>query len=166
MKPERAQVLTQGLIAGVVSYAAVAIFFFLVNVLAGRSPFFTAAALGSALFYGVGDLTRLAIEPGPILAFNGVHLLLSLMAGTIAAWLVYETEQHHFLWYFVFFVFLAAFVYSLVVVGIVGAEMAHVIPWWAVLIANAIWMGSLGCYLWFQHRGLFQTLDEEQKSAT
>jgi len=166
MKPERAQVLAQGLIAGVVGYAAVAVFFLLGNVVAGRSPFFTAAALGSALFYGVGDLSRLAIEPGPILAFNGVHLLLSLIAGTITAWLVYETEKHHYLWYFVFFFFLAAFIFSTVVLGIIGTEIAHVMPWWTVLAANAIWMGSLGCYLWFQHRGLYRALDEEQESAT
>ena len=166
MKPEREEVLVQGLIAGVVGYAAVALFFLLLNVIVGRSPFYTAAALGSTLFYGMGDLTQLAIEPGPVLAFNGVHLFLSLLAGTIAAWLLYETERHHFIWYFVLFVFLAAFVYSLLVVGIVGAEIAHVISWWAVLAANVIWMLALGSYLWFQHRGLMRSLGKEQESAT
>jgi hypothetical protein len=156
----------QGLVAGVVGYAAVALFFLLLNVIAGQSPFFTAAALGSSLFYGLGDTAQLAIEPGPVLAFNGVHLLLSLVAGTIAAWLLFETERHHFIWYFVFFVFLAAFVYSLVVVGIVGAEILQVISWWSVLAANVIWVFALGSYLWFQHRGLMKSLDEEQESAT
>lgn len=166
MKPDRAQVLTQGLVAGLVSYAAVVLFFIVANLVAGRSPFHTAAALGSALFYGLSDPARLVIEPGPVLAMNGLHLVLSLAVGTVAAWLLFETERHHFIWYFVLFIFLAGFVYSLLAIGILGAEIAHVIPWWSVLAGNVVWMLSLGSYLWLQHRGLVAALKREQESAT
>ncbi len=165
MKPERAQVLTQGLIAGFIAYAAVVVFFAVANLVTGRSPFHTAAALGSTLFYGLQDPSQLAIEPGPVLAYNGVHLLLSLLVGTIAAWLIFETERHHFLWYFVLFIFMAFFLYSLLAIGIIGAEIAHVLPWWSVLTANVIWVASLGAYLWLQHRGLMGQLQREQESA-
>ena len=166
MKPERAQWLTQGLIAGLIGYAAVAVFFLLVNVIGGRSPFHTAAALGSVLFYGLQDPANLVIEPGPVIAYNGLHLILSIVAATVAAWLLFETERHHFIWYFVFFVFLAGFVYSLVLIGVVGAEISHIVPWWSVLAANVIWLLSLGCYLWYQHRSLIGALRREQESAT
>jgi hypothetical protein len=166
MKPERAQVLAQGLIAGVLGYAAVAVFFLVVNVIAGRSPFHTAAALGSALFYGLQDPALLAIEPGPVLAYNGVHLLMSLVAGMIAAWLLFEIEHHHFLWYFGFFVFLAGFVFSLVLLGVYGAEIAHVVSWTLVLGGNLIWVLALGGYLWYQHRELITVLMKEQESAS
>jgi hypothetical protein len=95
MKPDRAQVLTQGLVAGLVGYAAVVLFFIVANLVAGRSPFHTAAALGSALFHGLSDPARLVIEPGPVLAMNGLHLVLSLAVGTVVAWLLSETERHH-----------------------------------------------------------------------
>ncbi len=163
MKPERAQVLTQGLIAGFIGYAAVVVFFAVSNLIAGRSPFYTAAALGSSLFYGLQDPSLLTIQPGPVLAYNGVHLLLSLLIGTAGAWLLFEIERHHFLWYFVGFIFLAGFIYSLVAIGIVSAEIAHVLPWWAVLTANLIWVGSLGLYLWFQHRDLMATIKREEE---
>ncbi len=166
MKPERAQVFTQGLVAGLIAYAAVALFFLLVNVIAGRSPFYTAAALGEVLFYGLEDPTSIVIEPGPVLAYNGVHLIVSLIAGTIGAWLFFETERHHWLWYFVFFVFIAGFVYSLVFVGVVSAETSEIVPWWSVAVATVIWVVALGSYLWYQHRGLIRELMEEQQSAT
>ncbi|NIR45652.1 MAG: hypothetical protein GWN99_14730 [Gemmatimonadetes bacterium] len=166
MKPERAQVFAQGLVAGLIAYAAVAVFFLLVNVVAGRSPFHTAAALGEALFYGLEDPTRITIEPGPVLAYNGLHLIVSLLAGTIAAWLFFETERHHWLWYFVFFVFIAGFVFSLVFVGAVSVEIAGLVPWWSVAVANVVWVVGLVSYLWYQHRGLVRELMEEQESAT
>lgn len=163
MKPERAQVLTQGLIAGFIGYAAVVVFFAALNLIGGRSAFYTAAALGSSLFYGLQDPSLLTIAPGPVLAYNGVHLLLSLLIGTIGAWLIFEIERHHFLWYFVGFIFLAGFIYGLVAIGIVSAEIAQVLPWWTVLTANLIWVGSLGLYLWFQHRGLLATIKHEEE---
>lgn len=165
MRPDRAQVLTQGLIAGFVGYAAVVVFFALANLIAGRSPFHTAAALGSSLFYGLRDPALLTIEPGPVLAYNGVHLILSLIIGTIGAWLIFEIERHHFLWYFVGFIFLAGFIYSLVAIGIISAEIAHVLPWWSVLAANLIWVGSLGIYLWLQHRDLMAAIKHEQEGS-
>lgn len=161
MKPDRARVLVEGFIAGIIGYAAVALFFAVVNLVSGRSPFHTAAALGGALFYGVRGPAELVIEPGPILAYNGVHLVLSLLAGFVAAWLVFETERHHNLWYFLFFVFLAGFVYSLVAIGIVGAEIAELVSWWSVAVANLAWVIAMGGYLFLTHRGLVRELHEE-----
>ena len=164
MKPERAQWLAQGLIGGLIGYVAVAVFFVLVNLVGGRSVFHTAAALGSTLFYGLQGAANLVIEPGPVIAYNGLHLILSIVVATVASWLLYETERHHFIWYIVFFIFLAGFVYSLVLIGVVGAEISHIVPWWSVLAANVIWLLSLGSYLWYQHRSLIGELMREQES--
>jgi hypothetical protein len=165
MKPERAQVLTQGLVAGFVGYAAVVAFVSLADLFSGRPIFHTAAALGTTLFYGLEDPATLVIAPGPVLAYNGIHLALSLAAGTVAAWLLFETERHHFIWYFVLFVFFAGFLFSLLAIGIVGAEIAHLVPWWSIVVANLTWAAALGGYLWYQHRGLLARLDQEQESG-
>ena len=45
------QVLHEGFIAGLIGAAAVALWFLVVDVIAGR-PFFTPAMLGSAVFWG------------------------------------------------------------------------------------------------------------------
>lgn len=165
MKPQRSEVLAQGLIAGLLGYIAVVLFFVVVNVIGGRSPFHTAAVLGSTLFYGLPDPTQVAIEPGPILAYNGVHMLLSLILGTVGAWLLYETERHHFVWYFAFFIFLAGFILAIVFVGVVGAEITHALPWWSVVLANVVWAAVMGGYLWFMHRGLLAEIRAEEEAA-
>jgi len=163
MRPDRAQVLTHGLVAGFIGYAAVVIFFAIVNLIGGRSPFHTAAALGSALFYGTVDPAALTVQPGPVLAYNGVHLAISLAAGMGSAFLLFEAERHHFAWYFIFFLFLAGFVYVLLAVGAVGAEIAHVIPWWFALSGTLVWVAGMGVYLWTQHRDLLKTLAQESE---
>ncbi len=63
------------------------------------------------------------------------------------------------------FIFLAGFIYSLVAIGIISAEIAHVLPWWSVLAANLIWVGSLGIYLWLQHRDLMAAIKHEQEGS-
>lgn len=165
MRPERAQVLTHGLVAGFISYLAVVILFAVINAIGGRSPFHTAAALGATLFYGLDDPALLTVAPGPVLAYNGVHLALSLVAGTASAFLLFETERHHFLWYFVLFAFLAGFVYVMLAVGILGSEIARVIPWWLALTGTVVWVGSMGVYLWIQHRELLAALKREQEAG-
>ncbi len=155
--------MTQGLIAGLAAYAAVVIFFAVVNIVAGRSPFHTAAALGSALFYGVRDPADMILAPGPVLAYNGVHLIGSLLVGMAVAWLFYEIERYHFLWYIVFFLLLIVFMYSLVFMGMIAAEMARAVPWGLVVAGTVVWTAALGGCLWLQHRALMAQLRREQE---
>jgi hypothetical protein len=156
--------LTQGLVAGLAAYAAVALFFAVVNLIGGRSPFHTAAALGSALFYGVRDPAGVILAPGPVLAYNGVHLIASLLVGMAVAWLFYEIERYHFLWYFAFFVLLIVFMYSLVFMGMIAAEMARALPWGLVVAGTVVWAAALGGCVWLQHRTLMAELKREQEA--
>ena len=166
MRPDRTDVWLQGLVAGLAGYAAVALFFVVVNVAGGRSPFYTPALLGSALFYGLRDPAQLVVAPGPVLAYNGLHILVFVVVGVLAAWLVFEVELHPYLWYVVFFLFLAGFLLSLAAVGVLGAEIARLLPWWSVLGANLAWSAALGGCLWRAHRALLRRLasrgDEER----
>src|SRR5881397_485376 len=55
------RILREGFIAGLIGAAAVALWFLIVDVIAGR-PFFTPAMLGSAVFWGVHDPAQVVIE--------------------------------------------------------------------------------------------------------
>lgn len=63
MEPVRRRVLADGLIAGSLAYAVVAVFISAVDLLGGRSPFFTASLRGEVLVGGA-DAPRAGIEPG------------------------------------------------------------------------------------------------------
>jgi hypothetical protein len=87
-------VLAGGLFSGLIGYGTVVVVVSLLNVLGGRSPFYTAAMFGSALFYGLEDPAALAIAPGPVLAYNMVHVLTFLAIGMFASWLVSVAEKY------------------------------------------------------------------------
>ncbi len=145
MNPERSRTLWLGVAAGLTGYAVIAILFALENMMAGRSPFHTAALLGGAMFYGAGDLSAVPVGPGPVLAYNGVHLILFLGLGMIAAWLAEFAERGPHLWYVgMTFYFLVAFHLFGAVFVLPAALRDSMIGWG--LLANGV-AGSLAMAL-------------------
>ena len=98
-----------------------------------------------------------------MIAYNGVHLLASLTVGLGAAWLVHEAEDHHALWYVVFFAFLAGFIYAVGAMGVFAAEIAGVMSWSAVVTGTAIGGLTIIAYLWATHPGLGRALGTERE---
>lgn len=160
MRNDRAWVV-EGLVTGLIGYATVAAFFMAVDLGGGAGPFHTPAMLGGALFFGVREMGEVTPGPAPVIAYNGVHLLVSLAIGTGAAWLVFQTERNRPLWYIVFFIFLAGFIYSVVVVGVLAAELTPFLPWSLIVAANLVAGFTAGGYLWWRHAGLLNRFAED-----
>jgi hypothetical protein len=158
MRPRTGRVLAEGIVTGLLGYAAVVAFFAVVNLVAGRPPLHTAAVMGSALFWGVRDSAEAVAGPAPILAYNGIHLVVSLVIGMGAAWLVFQAERHRALWYAVFFIFLAGFIYSVAMMGVFAAEIAQVLTWPLIVFANLCAGVVAGAYLWWAHSRLLGEL--------
>jgi hypothetical protein len=148
----------EGAVAGVLAYLAVAGFFALLNLALGRSPFATAFLMGEALGAGAPGPNP---EIGIILAANGLHLLVSLAVGVAAAFLILEVEHHHRLWYAVLLAFLGGFFLSIVLVGVLGAEIASVATWPQIAVANSVAALVMGAYLWRMHRDLLTGIGRE-----
>jgi hypothetical protein len=154
MRNRIAGVLREGLVGGMVAYLAVAVAFALLNVAQGRSPFHTAAAMGAVLFHGGDAASAFALDPAPILAYNGIHILGSLVVATVAAFLIYESELHRSFWYFGLMVLVAAVFYSIVLFGVAGAEIGGVLTWSTVVFGTLVWAGAMTAYFLRVHRGL------------
>lgn len=150
----------EGLITGFIGYLTVAIFFAAMNLFAGEGLFHTPALLGSALFSTGGEEGTLLRGPAPIIAYNGIHLLVSLLIGLAAAWLVFQTERNRPLWFAIFFVFLAGFIYSVAFMGIFAAELAYLLSWPVIVVANLMAGITAGGYLWWRHDRLWAELRE------
>jgi hypothetical protein len=86
-------VLLEGMAAGLIGYATIALFFLIADPIGGRPLFHTPALLGSALFYGLADPAGLEIGAGPVLAYNGIHFLVFLLLGFVAAWFAHLSER-------------------------------------------------------------------------
>lgn len=158
MTDQRQRMLTDAAIAGFIGYGVVIAFFAGYNVLHGRSPFYTAALLGEALFAGLRDPAATTLDPGMVLAFNGVHLLAFLLFGVFGAWLVYETELHPEFWYLAFFFFLGATVMSYAAVLALTVIAGSLLSPWMVVSSSLLGALAMAGYLAGTHRGLVRAI--------
>lgn len=158
MNAQRRQLFADGLVAGIVGYAVVVLFFGGWNLVEGRSPFYTAGLLGAAVFDGLRDASALTLAPGPVIAFNGLHMVAFLAFGFFAAWLVYETELHPAYWYLSFFLFLAAALLSYAAVLAVSTVLGELISPWLVVGSSVLGVAGVAGYLIGVHRSLIRRL--------
>lgn len=167
MQEQRRRLLADGIVAGLIGYLTVAIFFAVANVAVGRSAVHTAALLGEALFWGLRDPASVVIDPGPVLAFNGVHLLAFMAFGFFAAWLVYEIERHPDFWYLAFFLFLGAAVLSYAGVLALTVLAGALVSPWLVVASSLLGAVAMAVYLGGTHRSLVRAvLQRESRLGT
>lgn len=165
MSAKLRQVVREGVVGGVIAYAAVAMVLGGVNLAMGRSAFHTAAAMGAVLLHGTDAAGRFIVEPGPVLAYNGVHLLGSIAVGMFAAVQVVETELHRSLWYVSLTVWVAAIMYSITVFGVFGVEVGGVVSWPIVVLGTVVWISAMTLYFWWVHPGLPDRIRDDLESA-
>jgi hypothetical protein len=153
----RRQMFTEGLVAGVVGYVTIAVFYALLNVALGSSVWSTARLLGDGL---VSQSVAESVPLAPVLAFNAVHLIAMLIVGLIVSWLVYETERHPDLWLLTFMGGLMALFFAEGFMLVVAEPAITILPWWSVVGANLVAGLAVGGYLLRSHRALLRTLKE------
>jgi len=157
MNPAERSVLREGIVAGLIGAAVVAIWFFVFDILRGR-PFLTPTLLGSFVFYGVN--TPVGMEPAlaPILGYTVLHGLAFVAFGVMAATMMAMSEREPAL--FVAFVILfAAFeVFFFGVLSVLGQGIQAALVWWSVLVGNLLASVAMLWFLFRAHRALPRTL--------
>jgi hypothetical protein len=145
----------EGMIAGLVGAATVAVWFFILDVFHGR-PLYTPTVLGSALFrHGVG----LPPEGPPIsfemvLMFTWVHGLVFAAIGGVVSRLLGLAERNPNVGFgilLLFVVFQAAF---MVAAMLFAEPILRALTWPAILVANLLAAGAMGLYFWRRHPNL------------
>ena len=154
MRKETEIVLQGGLFAGLIGYFTIVLFFVVFNLVGGHSPFYTAALLGSALFFGLQDPALLQITPAAVLTFNMVHALVMLAVGFVTSWLVGKSEKYPVSHY--------AVLVALIFVGfhLFGAVYFFASPlmgsgaWLPIALASVAAAFTMGGYLLWLHPAL------------
>lgn len=157
----RGRILKEGLVGGLIAYGAVVLVLAILNAAQGRSVFHTAAAMGAVLFHGSDASAAFALDPAPILAYNGIHLAGSILVAGLAAFMVHETELHRSLWYLGLMILIAAGLYAVVLFGVAGVEIGGVLDWTTVIVGAAVWVGAMTAYFLRVHRGLLAGVRQE-----
>jgi hypothetical protein len=156
------RVARHGLVVGLIAYASVAVFYAVFDVLAARGPLYTVDLLGKAVFRGLRDPAVLGFpihhDLTAIAAYNGLHLVISLTIGLIVTGLVEVSERQPARARAVLFVIVAGFVFTIAAVGWLTSPMRPVLPWWSIVVANALAVLLAGAYLLRERPGTWGRL--------
>jgi hypothetical protein len=151
MRAQSRATLIGGLWAGLIGYAAVVVVIALLNLLAGRSPFYTAALFGSALFYHLSDPAALVVAPGPVLAYNMVHMVAFLGIGLLCSWLVGLAERFPTVTYLVLVVLLFVGFHIYFAMALLARPLLGDLVWWHIGAGSFAAVVGMGWYLFAAH---------------
>jgi hypothetical protein len=141
-------VYLDGLIAGLVGAAVIAIWFLFLDTVSGL-PFYAPTVLGTALFVGAEDLAStegVQLSLKLTLMYTWVHVLVFVVLGEIAACLLLLTGKNPNLGFCLLLFVILEF-------GFVGTAFVFAEPvldqldWPAVLLGNFLAAAAMTCYL-------------------
>jgi hypothetical protein len=157
MAPAQRSILREGVVAGLIGAAVVAVWFLLFDIARGR-PFLTPGLLGAATFQGVTNPIGLEPTVANVLGYTLIHGLAFLAFGVVAASLmaVSEREPALFLAFVILFASFEVFIFA--VVGAIGKSMLGALVWWSVLIGNLLASAAMLWYFFRGHRTLSRSL--------
>ena len=158
MTEDRRRLIREGVTAGLLGYGSVVLLFIVLNLMAGEPVFHTPFLLGSAL---LGSLLDQPGIYGPILAYNGLHMAVSLGLGVFASLLAQRAEADHDLGSGLVFFVLAMGGWVPIFLGAITVEYLQVLTWTQVVAGSAVGGAVTLGYLAWAHRPLVAALFEE-----
>lgn len=147
-------VMREGVIAGLIGATVIAVWFFVVDAIAGQ-PFFTPETLGRALFSILGPVPTGESATLHIVAYTLVHYAAFVVAGIVAAGVIEAAgrEPSILLGFVILFVAFEVGFYALV--GMLAeATPLGALAWWQVMAGNLLAAVAMGIYLWRAHPAL------------
>ena len=149
------RVVQDGIVAGVLAAAAVALWFFVFDAVRGR-PLYTPSVLGTALFgrgaFGSLETTPVSIEM--VLMFTWVHGLAFVVLGAFASWLLSVAERSPHLGFGIVLLFVIFEGCFTAAAYLIAAPVLRALAWPAVIVANFLAAAVMAGYLWWRHRSL------------
>ncbi len=151
-----------GLVVGVIAYAAVASFYAAFDLLAARGMLFTVNLLGQAMFRGLRDPAMLQTVVTPdltvVMLYNGVHFVASVLIGLTVVGIVAAAERRPQVAPFAFLTIVGGYVLTVVVVAYFTTAMRTLLPIWSIAVANACAAAIAGLYLLHRRPGTWARL--------
>jgi hypothetical protein len=139
-----------GIIAGMIGAAIVAVWFLIYDAARGR-PFRTPALLGAAALRGAQDPSMISSAPGPVLHYTVLHSVVFALVGVLIAYLIAAAQRRPAL-HLVLFIGLGCFeVALLALIARLAPALLTEIAWWAILVANALAAAGMVAYLVARH---------------
>lgn len=151
-------ILLDGLFSGAIGGITVAVWFLILDVMAGR-PLFTPALLGTVLLHGATAAAQgITVAPLEVAAYTAFHFLAFLAVGVAMSWLMTLFERFPIVG-FVMLVIAACLQVGFFALDVaLGAQLMGQLRPWSVIIANFLAAGAMSFYLWKRHPRIRETL--------
>jgi len=148
-------VLREGAIAGAIGATAVAVWFFIVDVISGR-PLFTPATLGGGLLSVFGQ----SPEPAAVnvIAYTIFHYAVFILVGTLAVVLVHAGERRPSVLAGSLILFVAMELGFYGLVALLEETVLGNLAWYQILAGNLLAAVLMGTYVWRAHPTMGQGL--------
>ncbi len=147
------RVMRQGVTVGMLGASAVAVWFLLVDAVAG-APFRTPALLGGVLFHGVTDPLHPVVTAVVVLQYTLVHGVVFLVFGLIVAGLLALADREPRLLIGLVMLFCCFEVFVVGAIAILAEWLFATVAWWTIITANVLATLMMAVYLFLAHRRL------------
>jgi putative oxidoreductase len=146
--------LHDGVIAGLIGASAIAVWFLIIDTIAGRA-FFTPATLGHGLLRVLGPVPASDGQLTFVLVYSVFHFAAFMFVGLLASLVVFlaKKEPSILFAFIILFVATEVGIYGLVGLLDVGTQLGRT-AWVQVMAANVIAAMAMGFYFWRTHREL------------
>lgn len=163
MPDNRHSVIAEGTDVGILGGLAVALWFLVLDTLAGQ-PLLTPSLLGQVVLFG--DPTPQAeLVFGGIVLYTAFHFLVFVLIGMGLVALVHWGIRDPVVRYALLPVFLVFEVMFYGLVEILSERTHEIFPFWAVLVANTLAAVSMAVYLWRRHPAFRRSIEETPLGA-
>lgn len=154
--------IRDGVIVGLIGYAAVALFYTAFDFLASRGTLYTVNLLGKAVFRGLRDpsvlMFPLELDTGAIIRYNALHLVVALIIGIGVTAMIATAERHPSRRGIVRVLIVAGLVVTVAIVAALTTPIRPLVPMWSIVAANVLAMVLAGAYLVWRRPGLWNRL--------
>jgi len=145
-------VYVEGVVAGLIGAATIAVWFFILDLYNGR-PFYTPSVLGAALSLSaiVRDSATAPISMELVVFYTWVHVLVFCVIGGLVAKLLSLAERDLNFGFGILLLFVI-FEFGFVAAAMIFAEpLLRALAWPAVSVGNLLAAGAMAVYFWRHH---------------
>ena len=142
--------LTRGLVTGLIGAGAVALWFFLLDIFAGR-PFYTPAALGSVVWLGAEDAVGVRVTVGVVAAYTALHVAAFAALGVALVWTAEQIERSPSTWLIALLGFIVLDALAVGALALLAGWALGSLGWVPVAVANLVALTAMGGWVWRTH---------------
>lgn len=143
--------LLDGLFTGMIGALAVAVWFLILDVAAGR-PLYTPALLGAWLMHGAqAGAVAVQVAPLEVATYTAFHFVAFVTVGIVFSWMMTLFEKFPIMFFVLLVLFVSLMVGFFGLDIVLGAQLTGKLQAWTIVIANLLAAAGMALYQWKRH---------------